>query len=93
MNPRYFRPAIASPSTGSGQAPAPQGFPIRDAVRHELSWTHYRTHQDIGQMDMYVGIILCAGKDASVVRDNPPKDPKQMLADRQHSQGNRERYS
>ncbi len=43
MNPRYFRPVIASPSTGSGRASASQGSPIRDALRHELSWTHYRT--------------------------------------------------
>lgn len=78
-------------------------FPNLDALRPELSWTHYRlllrvenaqarawymtdelTHQDIGQMDMYVrmyddlrrgpqdnptvGIILCAQKDKSVVR-------------------------
>ena len=37
-----------------------QHFPIRNALRSELSWTHYRLktghleHQDIGQMDMYV---------------------------------------
>jgi predicted nuclease of restriction endonuclease-like (RecB) superfamily len=53
-------------------------------------------HQDIGQMDMYVrifddlrrgaddnptvGIILCAGKDASVVRYSVPHENEQLFA-------------
>ena len=97
-----------------------QGSPIWNAVRTELSWTHYRTllrvdgeqarhwymneaanqnwttHQDIGQMDMYVrmvdylqrgpddnptvSIILCAGKDTSVVRYSVLHDNEQLFA-------------
>jgi len=26
-----------------------QAFPIRDALRHELSWTHYRTLPRVGE--------------------------------------------
>jgi hypothetical protein len=56
------------------------------------------THQDIGQMDMYVrmmddlkrgpddnptvGIILCAQKDASVVRYSVLHENRQMFASR-----------
>ena len=61
-------------------------------MRTELSWTH----QDIGQMDMYVrmvdnlkrapdanptvGIILCAGKDAAVVRYSVLHENEQLFA-------------
>jgi hypothetical protein len=65
-------------------------FVIFDLKRGEL------THQDVGQMDMYVrmyddlkrgpedgptvGIILCAGKDESVVRYSVLKDNEQLFA-------------
>ncbi|KQO30579.1 PDDEXK nuclease domain-containing protein [Pseudomonas chengduensis] len=65
-------------------------FVIFDLKRGEL------THQDIGQMDMYVrmfddlrrgpedgptvGIILCAQKDASVVRYSVLQDSEQLFA-------------
>jgi len=72
-----------------------QVFPNCDALRHELSWTHL-AHQDIGQMDMYVrmyddlrrgsddnptvGVILCARKDASVVRFSVLHGSEQLFA-------------
>ena len=78
-------------------------FPIRHALRDKLGWTHYRlimktgklTHQDIGQMQMYVnfytrelmnegdnppiGIILCADKSESVVRYTLSEDNSQVF--------------
>jgi DUF1016 N-terminal domain/YhcG PDDEXK nuclease domain len=70
------------------------------AVRRELTWTHYKlgelTHQDIGQMDMYVrmfedlhtsegdnstiGIILCAEKDQALVKYSVLDENKQIFA-------------
>lgn len=71
-------------------------FPIRDALRRELSWSGELTHQDIGQMDMYVrmydelkrgpddnptvGIILCSHKDASIVRYSVLHGHEQLFA-------------
>lgn len=40
-------------------------FPIRDALRRELSWTHYR---------------LCVSKDASVVRHSVLHENEQLFA-------------
>ncbi len=63
---------------------------------NEAANQNWTTHQDIGQMDMYVrmvddlkpapddnptvGIILCAGKDTSVVRYSVLHDNEQLFA-------------
>lgn len=95
-------------------------FPKRNALRSELSWTHYRllmrvadadvrqwyadeaakagdlTHQDLGQMQMYVnyytrtqmnpgdnppiGLLLCATKSDTLVKMTLPEGQQQIYA-------------
>lgn len=87
-------------------------FPIRQALSDELTWSHYLllmrvgndlktgdlTHQDLGQMQMYVnyfqrermvegenppiGIVLCASKSEAVVRYTLPEGVTRKFASR-----------
>ena len=83
-------------------------YPIANALRSQLNWTQYRlliqielktgrlTHQDLGQLQMYVnyydrvektaeenptiGILLCTDKNDTVVRMALPEDNRTILA-------------
>jgi len=50
-------------------------FPKCDALRHELSWTHYRSLLRVEDAD-----ILCAQKDKSVVRYSVLHGNEQLFA-------------
>lgn len=53
-------------------------FPIRDALRHELTWTHYRIRAD--DDNPTIGIILCGEKDAAVVKYSILEESRQVFA-------------
>jgi hypothetical protein len=49
-------------------------FPIRDALRHELSWTHYRL---LCRLD---GILLCSQKDEAILKYSVLNDKNNLFA-------------
>ena len=55
-----------------------QSFPNWNALRSELSWTHYRLLLRVDNPT--VGILLCGSKDQSVVRYSVLNDSQQLFA-------------
>ena len=66
-------------------------FPIRDALRHELSWTHCRRLSRVADSEarrwymnegdnLPIGIVLCADKSDSIVEYTLPEGNDQVFA-------------
>ena len=63
-------------------------FPISDALRHELSWTHYRRDSYIRMFDALtkqdddnptIGLILCSEKNEAIAKYSVLNDAKQIF--------------
>ena len=64
-------------------------FPICDALRHELSWTHYRRDSYIRMFDALtkqdgdnptIGLILCSEKNEAIAKYSVLNEAKQIFA-------------